>query len=83
MSTSARSPTTHRSSADELLHETGVALAPGVDFDQARGHHFVRLSFAGDEGQVAEAGARLCAWFRSASPMVRQAGLSPLAVAGA
>jgi aspartate/methionine/tyrosine aminotransferase len=45
-----------------LLAETGVATAPGVDFDTAMGNHFVRLSFAGSPAEVAEALARLEAW---------------------
>jgi aspartate/methionine/tyrosine aminotransferase len=49
-----------------LLEETGVAVTPGVDFDPPRGHHYVRLSFAGAEAEVAEACERLCAWFRRA-----------------
>jgi aspartate/methionine/tyrosine aminotransferase len=43
----------------EVLERTGVAMTPGVDFDEERGHRFVRLSFAGGEGEVAEAAARL------------------------
>ncbi|QNG21120.1 pyridoxal phosphate-dependent aminotransferase [Rhodococcus triatomae] len=42
-----------------LLHETGVALAPGIDFDPVRGHRTVRLSFAGATADVEEAIARL------------------------
>ena len=30
-----------------LLDETGVATAPGIDFDTRRGNEFVRFSFAG------------------------------------
>lgn len=51
-----------------LLDETGVAITPGVDFDPARGQHFVRLSFAGAESDVGEACERLCRWFASARP---------------
>ncbi|WP_300679795.1 aminotransferase class I/II-fold pyridoxal phosphate-dependent enzyme [Nocardioides sp.] len=36
-----------------LLADTGVAVAPGVDFDTAEGHRFVRLSFAGDPAEIA------------------------------
>lgn len=43
----------------DLLARTGVALAPGVDFDTRRGEHTVRLSFAGSEADVSEALARL------------------------
>ncbi|WP_246130072.1 pyridoxal phosphate-dependent aminotransferase [Nitrospirillum pindoramense] len=45
-----------------LLNETGVALTPGVDFDPARGHHTVRISFAGAEAEMVEAARRLKAW---------------------
>lgn len=45
-----------------LLNETGVALTPGVDFDPVRGHHTVRISFAGAESEMVEAARRLCAW---------------------
>ena len=43
----------------EILAKTGVALAPGVDFDTVRGSHTVRLSFAGATSEVAEALDRL------------------------
>jgi aspartate/methionine/tyrosine aminotransferase len=49
-----------------LLAETGVALTPGMDFDRARGHATVRISFAGPEAVIAEALNRLAAW-RSAA----------------
>lgn len=42
-----------------LLAETGVAITPGTDFDQSRGHHSVRLSFAGAEAEMAEAARRI------------------------
>ncbi len=45
-----------------LLGETGVATAPGVDFDTARGTAFVRFSFAGDEGHMTGALERLSGW---------------------
>ncbi len=45
-----------------LLAETGVAITPGRDFDQARGGGWVRLSFAGRSEEVAEAARRLEAW---------------------
>ena len=49
-----------------LLAETGVALTPGTDFDRARGHASVRISFAGPEPVIAEALNRLAAWRRAA-----------------
>ncbi|QFS99629.1 Aspartate aminotransferase [Labrenzia sp. THAF191b] len=33
--------------ARRMLHEAGVAATPGVDFDPAHGHEFLRFSFAG------------------------------------
>lgn len=33
---------------EQLLAKTGVAIAPGIDFDPVDGHHTVRFSFAGD-----------------------------------
>ncbi|MEE8189434.1 MAG: aminotransferase class I/II-fold pyridoxal phosphate-dependent enzyme, partial [Kiloniellales bacterium] len=38
-----------------MLAETGVAIAPGVDFDPERGNRFVRFSFAGPEAEMVEA----------------------------
>lgn len=43
----------------EVLARTGVALTPGVDFDTANGRHTVRVSFAGDTAEIAEALDRL------------------------
>jgi aspartate/methionine/tyrosine aminotransferase len=45
-----------------LLAETGVAVAPGIDFDTARGHHFVRLSFAGGADEIGTGLERLARW---------------------
>lgn len=38
-----------------LLDETGVAVAPGVDFDPVDGGKFIRMSFAGETSEIAEA----------------------------
>ncbi|GAA1686971.1 aminotransferase [Mycolicibacterium murale] len=46
----------------KLLAETGVAIAPGIDFDPVRGGSYVRLSFAGPTADVDEAVARIGAW---------------------
>lgn len=46
----------------ELLAGTGVALAPGVDFDPARGNTFIRLSFAGPTADISEALRRMGRW---------------------
>ncbi|MDH3593595.1 MAG: aminotransferase class I/II-fold pyridoxal phosphate-dependent enzyme [Rhodospirillales bacterium] len=47
-----------------MLAETGVATTPGVDFDPARGHRFLRFSFAGPEAAMAEAAERLKGWLK-------------------
>ena len=48
----------------KLLADTGVAIAPGVDFDTVRGGAFVRLSFAGPSSDIEEALRRIGAWLR-------------------
>jgi aspartate/methionine/tyrosine aminotransferase len=48
---------THR-----LLAETGVAVAPGVDFDPVDGGQFIRLSFAGATADITAALERLAVW---------------------
>ncbi|RVW06503.1 pyridoxal phosphate-dependent aminotransferase [Rhodococcus spongiicola] len=45
-----------------LLAETGLALAPGVDFDTAHGDRTVRLSFAGSTAEIRDALHRLERW---------------------
>ncbi|MCZ4499242.1 MAG: aspB [Marmoricola sp.] len=45
-----------------LLAETGVATAPGIDFDTVRGNQFVRLSFAGKADAIEQGLDRLESW---------------------
>lgn len=45
-----------------LLTDTGIATAPGIDFDPAGGGRFVRFSFAVSTAEVEEALARLAPW---------------------
>jgi aspartate/methionine/tyrosine aminotransferase len=45
-----------------LLDETGVATAPGIDFDTSRGNEFVRFSFAGGAAEITEGIDRLGQW---------------------
>ncbi|MDI1364719.1 MAG: aminotransferase class I/II-fold pyridoxal phosphate-dependent enzyme, partial [bacterium] len=54
----------------QLLTDTGVATAPGIDFDPVEGHRFMRFSFAVSTAEVEEALRRLVPWFagRAASP---------------
>ena len=47
-----------------LLRETGVATAPGVDFDPVEGHRFMRMSFAVSTAEVEQAIERMSTWFK-------------------
>eukprot|EP01037_Dinobryon_pediforme_P015574 gene15574-15721_t len=49
--------------AMRLLRDTGVAVAPGIDFDPVLGHRFIRISFAVATPLVEQALARLKPWF--------------------
>ncbi|MFM5916148.1 MAG: pyridoxal phosphate-dependent aminotransferase [Novosphingobium sp.] len=49
----------------QLLEDTGVATAPGVDFDPVNGHRFMRISFAVSTELVREAIDRMKPWFAS------------------
>ncbi|OBH02638.1 pyridoxal phosphate-dependent aminotransferase [Mycobacterium sp. E1747] len=46
----------------KLLSDTGVAIAPGIDFDTTHGDSFVRLSFAGPTNDIEEALRRIGSW---------------------
>ncbi|MDB5453289.1 MAG: aminotransferase class, partial [Caulobacteraceae bacterium] len=48
---------------EALLRETGVATAPGIDFDPIDGRRFLRISFAVSTAEVNEALTRLEPWF--------------------
>lgn len=47
---------------EALLADTGLAIAPGIDFDTTRGDAFVRMSFAGPSADIVEALRRLGPW---------------------
>lgn len=49
---------------EKLLRDTGVATAPGIDFDPVDGHRFIRFSFAVSTPLIEEAIGRLTAWFQ-------------------
>ncbi|MDX2142831.1 MAG: aminotransferase class I/II-fold pyridoxal phosphate-dependent enzyme [Rhodospirillaceae bacterium] len=51
-----------------ILHEAGVAVTPGLDFDPFHGKEWMRLSYAVSEAQVAEAVTRLEAWIKTRKP---------------
>ncbi|MGO8850885.1 aminotransferase class I/II-fold pyridoxal phosphate-dependent enzyme, partial [Mycobacterium sp.] len=53
-----------------LLADTGVAIAPGIDFDTVRGNSFVRLSFAGPTSDIEEALRRIAPWLSNQLPVV-------------
>lgn len=44
------------------LHEAGVAITPGIDFDPQNGDRFVRLSYAGSPAEMKEGMNRLNDW---------------------
>ena len=48
---------------ERLLRDTGVATAPGVDFDPVEGRRFIRFSFAVSTAEVEQALSRLVPWF--------------------
>lgn len=56
---------------ERLLRDTGVATAPGLDFDPVDGRRFVRFSFAVSTGEVQEALARLQPWFAAQPRLAR------------
>jgi len=49
---------------EQLVRDTGVCTAPGVDFDPVDGARFMRFSFAVSTAEVREALARLEPWFK-------------------
>ena len=44
------------------LDDLGVACTPGLDFDTARGHHWVRFSYAGAADDIGAACTQLGGW---------------------
>jgi aspartate/methionine/tyrosine aminotransferase len=54
----------------KLLADTGVAIAPGVDFDTVHGGAYVRLSFAGPSSDITEALRRMGPWLAGLPPSV-------------
>ena len=54
-----------------LLEDTGVATAPGIDFDPVEGHRFMRFSFAVSTDRVEEALRRIGPWFAARAAEAR------------
>ncbi|WP_267386629.1 aminotransferase class I/II-fold pyridoxal phosphate-dependent enzyme [Sphingomonas sp. GC_Shp_3] len=53
----------------ELLLDTGVATAPGIDFDPVDGHRYMRFSFAVSTDRIEEALRRITPWFAAREPL--------------
>ena len=62
---------------EQMVRETGVATAPGIDFDPVDGGRFIRISFAVSTEETREALRRLKPWFAS-RPRRDGAGPAPL-----
>jgi aspartate/methionine/tyrosine aminotransferase len=57
---------------EAMLHSTGVATAPGIDFDPTEGRFFIRMSFAVATAEVEDALRRMAGWFASEAQRHRQ-----------
>ena len=57
---------------EALLRETGVATAPGVDFDPVNGHRFIRFSFAVSTPQVEDALSRIKPFFAARTAVAEE-----------
>ncbi|MEO1639856.1 MAG: aminotransferase class I/II-fold pyridoxal phosphate-dependent enzyme [Pseudomonadota bacterium] len=51
--------------AAEILDQAGVAVTPGLDFDAARGHHWLRFSYARGTVDIIEGLARLASFMKA------------------
>lgn len=49
----------------DLLCDTGVATAPGLDFDPVDGRFYIRFSFAASTDRVQDAISRMIPWFQA------------------
>jgi aspartate/methionine/tyrosine aminotransferase len=56
-----------------LLTDTGVATAPGIDFDPVDGRHFIRMSFAVSTPELEEAIRLMIPWFAQAAARAQAA----------
>jgi aspartate/methionine/tyrosine aminotransferase len=48
--------------ANQMLDQAHVAVTPGLDFDQGRGHRYLRFSFAGNQNTLISALDRIESW---------------------
>jgi hypothetical protein len=58
---------------EQLVRDTGVATAPGIDFDPVDGGRFIRMSFAVSTPEIEEAIRRLIPWFQDKAVKTVQA----------
>jgi len=56
-----------------LLNDTGVATAPGIDFDPVDGRHFIRMSFAVSTPELEQAIRLMIPWFAQAAARAQAA----------
>ncbi|MFN3661656.1 pyridoxal phosphate-dependent aminotransferase [Yoonia sp.] len=54
-----------RAFAAEILDQAGVAVTPGLDFDAARGHHWLRFSYARSTADITEGLARIARFMQA------------------
>lgn len=54
--------------AGDILHQAGVAVSPGLDFDPARGNQTLRFSYAGATADIIEGLRRLSAFMAMRRP---------------
>ena len=57
----------------QLLNDTGVATAPGIDFDPVDGRHFIRMSFAVSTPELEAAIRLMIPWFAQAAARAQAA----------
>lgn len=62
----------------KLLEDTGVATAPGIDYDPVDGHRFLRISFAVSTDRVEEALRRIGPWFAAQGQDQPAGSLAPI-----
>jgi len=59
---------------EAMVRRTGVATAPGIDFDSVNGRFFMRMSFAVGYAEVEDALSRMEPWFTGEAHRYRAAG---------
>ncbi len=55
----------------QLLEDTGVCTAPGIDFDPIDGHTFIRFSFAVSTAETVQAIKLMIPWFQKQTVLKR------------